>query len=200
MNIKSKNIAAVAHRVSVQKRWRSNGHKGGVVWFTGLSGSGKTTLAFELEQLLFDMGYQTYVLDGDNVRYGLSSDLGFSHEDRAENIRRIGEVASLFAEAGFIVISAFISPYREDRRLARQTVGTEFHEVFLSADLEACEARDPKGLYAKARRGEIEDFTGITAPYEEPEDAEFRLDTGTLDIAECIDLLSKYVIKKLNTQ
>jgi adenylyl-sulfate kinase len=197
MNIESKNITAVAHRVSVQNRWHANGHKGGVIWFTGLSGSGKTTLAFNLEQLLFDRGYQTYVLDGDNIRYGLSSDLGFSHQDRAENIRRIGEVASLFAEAGFIVISAFISPYREDRELARRTVKTEFHEVFLSANIEACEARDPKGLYAKARSGEIVDFTGITAPYEEPEDPEVRLDTGTLDITKSTDLLSDYIINKL---
>jgi adenylyl-sulfate kinase len=194
MNIKSNNITAVAHRVSVQKRWETNGHKGGVVWFTGLSGSGKTTLAFELEQLLFDMGYQAYVLDGDNIRYGLSADLGFSHEDRAENIRRIGEVASLFAEAGFIVISAFISPYREDRRLARRTVGTEFHEIFLSANLEACEARDPKGLYDKARRGVIKDFTGISAPYEEPEHSELRLNTGTISVAESTEILKEYIL------
>jgi adenylyl-sulfate kinase len=169
------------------------------VWFTGLSGSGKTTLAFELEQMLFEMGCLTYVLDGDNVRYGLCRDLGFSHVDRAENIRCIGEVASLFAEAGFIVISAFISPYRSDRSLARKTVGTEFHEVFLSANLKACEARDPKGLYAKARRGEIADFTGISAPYEEPDDPEVQLDTGTLEIAECTDLLRKYICDKLGT-
>jgi adenylyl-sulfate kinase len=122
-------------------------------------------LAFELEQLLFDMGYQTYVLGGDNVRYGLSNDMGFSQEDRAENIRRIGEAASLFAEVGFIVISAFISPYREDRRLAQRTVGNELHEVYLAADIEACETRDPKGLYVKARHGVIVNLTGVTAPY-----------------------------------
>jgi adenylyl-sulfate kinase len=187
------NITTVAHRVYSQHRWRINGHKGGVICLTGLSGSGKTTLAFDMEQLLFDMGYQAYVLDGDNVRFGLSRGLGFSHQDRTESIRRISEVASLFAEAGFIVIFAFMSPYLKDRSLARKTVGREFHEVFLSADLATCESRDPRGLYAKAHRGEIKNFTGLSAPYEEPSNPEIRLDTGTLDIAKCTGLMIKCI-------
>ena len=200
MTTKSTNITAIAHRVSIRKRWLSNGHKGGVVWLTGLSGSGKTTLAFNLEQMLFDKGYQTYVLDGDNIRFGLSSDLGFSQEDRSENIRRISEVASLFAEAGFIVISAFISPYLKDRQLAQQTIGRNFHEIFLAADICVCEERDPKGLYAKAHRGEIKDFTGISAPYEKPNNPELILDTGTLTVSESAELLCNYIVKNFNTQ
>ena len=193
MSIKSRNITAVTHRVAPDERWSFNGHKGGVLWFTGLSGSGKTTLAFELEQRLFAKGYQVYVLDGDNVRHGLCSDLGFSHHDRTENIRRIGEVAVLFAEAGNIVISAFISPYRNDRRMARNATGEGFHEIFLSADLAVCEARDPKGLYKKAHRGEIPDFTGISAPYEEPKNPELEIDTGDLGVEESLGLLMDYI-------
>lgn len=193
MTIKSENITAVAHRVAAEERWNTNGHKGGVMWFTGLSGSGKTTLAFELEQRLFAKGYQVYVLDGDNVRHGLSSDLGFSPEDRVENIRRIGEVAALFGEAGTIVISAFISPYIADRRIAREAAGEGFHEVYLSADLAACEARDPKGLYKKAHRGEIPEFTGISAPYEAPESPELELDTGVLSVEDSIAQLMTYI-------
>lgn len=193
MTIKSKNITAVAHRVTAAERNGVNGHKGGVLWFTGLSGSGKTTLAFELEQRLFAKGYQVYVLDGDNVRHGLNSDLGFSPQDRAENIRRIGEVAALFAEAGNIVISAFISPYRDDRRLARSAALDGFHEVYLSADLAACEARDPKGLYKKAHLGEIADFTGVSAPYETPENPDLEIDTGTLGVEDSIGLLIDYI-------
>ena len=193
MSIKSTNITAVEHRVDKKARWQANGHKGGVLWFTGLSGAGKTTLALELEQALFLKGWQTYVLDGDNVRHGLSSDLAFSHRDRTENIRRIGEVAGLFADAGFIVLSAFISPYRADRQLARSAASDAFHEIYLDADVEACEKRDPKGLYAKARRGEIPDFTGISAPYEVPWEAELVIDTATLDVPESLDKLLGYV-------
>ena len=199
MTVESKNITAVAHRVSADQRAEANSHKGGVIWFTGLSGSGKTTLAFELEQMLFEKGLQAYVLDGDNIRFGLSSDLGFSQEDRTENIRRVSEVASLFAGAGFIVISAFISPYIKDRKLARATIGDSFHEVFLSADIAACEARDPKGLYAKARRGEIKDFTGISAPYEEPENPDIELDTSSKGVAECTRLLEEFVLGNFDT-
>jgi bifunctional enzyme CysN/CysC len=193
MAITSQNITAVVHRVSAEERARGNGHKGGVLWFTGLSGSGKTTLAFELEQRLFARGYQVYVLDGDNVRHGLNSDLGFLPEDRAENIRRIGEVAALFGEAGSIVISAFISPYRDDRKLARNAAREEFHEVYLSADLAACEARDPRGLYKKAHLGQIANFTGVSAPYEEPENADLEIDTGILGVEESIGILIDYI-------
>jgi len=193
MKHKSKNITTTRHRVARDVRWLANGHKGGVLWFTGLSGSGKTTLAFELEQQLFEKGLQAYVLDGDNIRHGLSADLEFSHEDRSENIRRIGEVASLFANAGLIVVSAFISPYQRDRQLARTAAGTNFHEIFLSASLDVCENRDPKGLYQMARQGKIEAFTGVSDPYEEPENPEYTLDTGVLTVEACIKELIDYV-------
>ena len=171
MSIKSTNILAVEHRVDKQARWRANSHRGGILWFTGLSGAGKTTLALELEQALFAKGWQAYVLDGDNVRHGLSSDLAFSPADRTENIRRIGEVAGLFADAGFIVLT----------------------EVYLEADVEACEKRDPKGLYVKARRGEIPEFTGISAPYEVPEKPELVIDTEALDVPQSRDMLLGYM-------
>ena len=193
MGIKSRNITTVPHRVEVQERWRANDHKGGVLWFTGLSGSGKTTLAFELEQILFSNGYQAYVLDGDNVRQGLSSDLGFNHEDRTENIRRIGEVAALFTRAGTIVLSAFISPYHSGRSLARKAVGEGFHEIYLSANLAICEARDTKGLYKKAHNGEISDFTGVSAPYECPTSPDLTIDTEKLSIEDSTTLLMHYV-------
>jgi adenylyl-sulfate kinase len=193
MAVKSTNITAVAHRVASEERWRANGHRSGVLWFTGLSGSGKTTLAFELEQRLFALDKQAYVLDGDNIRHGLSADLGFSPEDRGENIRRVGEVASLMARAGHITISAFISPYRADRALARRAAGVDFHEVHLTADVGVCEGRDPKGLYEKARRGEIADFTGVSAPYEVPEAPELSIDTGDQTVEESIAILVDYV-------
>jgi adenylyl-sulfate kinase len=196
MPTKSTHITEVAHRVIADERWRRQGHRGGILWFTGLSASGKTTLAFELEKHLFDQGLQAYVLDGDNLRFGLSADLGFRPEERTENIRRVGEVAALFADAGFIAISAFISPYREDRRLARAATGEAFYEIYLSAPVEVCESRDPKGLYEKARRGEVADFTGVSAPYEEPERADFVIDTGTLSIADSVKMLNEYVQKK----
>src|SRR5262249_51816128 len=150
-----------------------NGHRGGVVWLTGLSGAGKSTLAMATEALLFQKGYQVFVLDGDNLRHGLNVDLGFSAEDRRENIRRVGEVAALFAEAGQVVITAFISPFRADRDLARAAAqrregAAGFHEIFVRCDLNTLEKRDPKGLYRRARAGEIAEFTGVSAPYEEP--------------------------------
>jgi len=190
---KSDNLVSVTHRVSSEQRWAVNKHKGGVLWFTGLPGSGKSTLALELEQRLFEQGKQTYVLDGDNVRQGLNSDLGFSPEDRTENIRRIGEVAALFAEAGFIVITAFISPYRADRRLARSCAGDLFKEVFIDTPVEVCEERDPKGHYEMARAGKIPEFTGVSAPYEEPEEPELTVATPGREISDCVAQLEEYV-------
>lgn len=192
-NIKSKNLVAVDSAVGLQDRWGANNHRSGILWFTGLSGSGKSTLAVELERRLFSAGYQAYVLDGDNVRHGISADLGFSPEDRTENIRRIGEAANLFANAGFVVITAFISPYRSDRDQARAIDPDHFHEVYVEADLETCEGRDPKGLYAKARRGEIPEFTGISAPYEPPTAPELAIDTAANTVDECVDGLVRYV-------
>lgn len=192
-SVKSTNIHHVEHRVDAETRWTMNGHKGGILWLTGLSGSGKSTLAFSLEQQLVAKGYQTYVLDGDNVRHGLCSDLAFSPEDRSENIRRVGEVALLFADAGFVVITAFISPYRSDRERVRMIGPELFHEVFIDATLELCEQRDPKGLYKKARRGEIDDFTGISAPYEPPDEPGLVIDTGRFSVDEGLDLLTSYV-------
>ncbi len=193
LTVKSTNIFNVDHRVTTPARWRANGHKSGVIWLTGLSGAGKTTLALELERQLFLKGYQVYVLDGDNVRHGLSADLAFSPEDRGENIRRVGEAAALFSDAGFIVITAFISPYRSDRDRARAIRPTMFHEIYIKADLETCEQRDPKGLYKKARRGEIEVFTGITAPYEPPDKADLIVDTSEHDVASSVEMLLDYV-------
>ena len=147
----------------------------------------------EAERQLFQKGYQIYVLDGDNIRFGLSADLGFTPADRTENIRRIGEVAKLFADAGVVVITAFISPYRDDRNRVRAIAPDQFHEVFIKADLSTCETRDPKGLYAKARNGEIEDFTGVSAPYEEPTDANLIIDTGAQNIDQSVSKLLDYV-------
>ena len=166
-----KNIVWHAHSVSREKREIKNGHKGCVLWYTGLSGSGKSTVANKLEELLASQGAQTYLLDGDNIRFGLNSDLGFEEKDRRENIRRVSEVAKLFADAGTIVSVAFISPYREDRERARAIVeksGLVFVEIYVKCSLAVCESRDPKGLYKKARSGEIKNFTGLDAPYEEP--------------------------------
>lgn len=193
MTTKSTNITLTKGKVVQNRRWQANGHKGGVIWFTGLSSSGKSTLAYELEHALFERKYQTFVLDGDNVRHGLCSDLGFSADDRAENIRRVGEVASLFAETGMIVIAAFISPYIADRDLARTAAKGNFHEVYVQADLEVCESRDPKGLYIKARKGEIPDFTGISAPYEEPKNPELTVATGDRTVEDCVADLVDYV-------
>ncbi len=196
VTVRATNVTAEAHRVTTPQRVERNRHSPGVLWFTGLSGAGKSTLAMGLEQRLFDQGYQVYVLDGDNVRGGLNANLGFSPEDRAENIRRVGEVAALLANAGIIVISAFISPYRADRERARAAAGGGFHEIHIAADLETCEARDPKGLYKRARSGEITDFTGITAPYEAPDQPDLVIDTSANDVDTCIDQLTAYVAEK----
>lgn len=186
-DIKSTNITWHHADVTRADREKLNDHKSVVIWFTGLSGSGKSTLAHSVENALHDMGCRTYVLDGDNVRHGLNKNLGFSPEDRTENIRRIGEVAKLMNDAGVIALTAFISPYREDRDEARTISGESFIEVYVKAALEVCEERDPKGLYKKARAGEIPEFTGISAPYEEPENAEIVVDTGEQSLEECTE-------------
>ncbi len=181
--------------VTAAFRAARNRHTGAVVWFTGLSGSGKSTLAGLLERALFEQGKQVCVLDGDNLRRGLCSDLTFSPDDRKENIRRAGEVAKLFAEAGLICIAAFISPYRSERELARGIAPEgKFLEVYLNAPLEVCEQRDPKGLYVKARSGEIKNFTGVSAPYEPPRKPDLELRTDLLSINECVAL----VLAKIN--
>ena len=178
------------HEANVVQTDRENllNQKGCVIWFTGLSGSGKSTLALEVESKLYQRGHLTYVLDGDNIRHGLNKNLGFSPEDREENIRRIGEVAKLFADAGVISMTAFISPYRTDRDNARDLLADgRFVEVFVDCPLEVCEARDTKGLYQKARAGEIKEFTGISAPYEAPTQPELTVNTGSLTLEECTE-------------
>lgn len=192
--MKSTNIQHTEHLVSPFDPCLKNGHRNGILWFTGLSGSGKTTLAFELERILFQKGWYTFVLDGDNMRHGLCADLGFSAADRAENMRRVGQVAKLFAESGCLVITAFISPYRKDREQIRILSGDLFHEVYIATPLEICEQRDPKGLYAKARCGEIESFTGISAPYEPPKAPDLRVETSQLSVEESLEQLIEYVV------
>jgi adenylylsulfate kinase len=175
---KSKNIVWHKTTVSREEREAINGHRGATVWLTGLSGSGKSTIANLMEKALWERGCRAFVLDGDNVRHGLNKDLGFSPKDRTENIRRIGEVAALFTDAGVINITAFISPYRADRDIARKAMPEGcFVEVYIKCELDECEKRDPKGLYKKARAGEIPEFTGISAPYEAPDNAELTVDT-----------------------
>ena len=194
---RSSNVSIVDHGMSRAARARRNGHAGGVIWLTGLSGAGKSTLAIEAEDYLFRKGYQVFALDGDNVRHGLNATLGFSPEDRSENIRRVGEVAALFAEAGFVVLTAFISPYRSDRERARAAVERTsprgFHEVHVRAPLAVCEARDPKGLYRRARAGEIADFTGVSAPYEPPPRPALTIDTGDRPVEHSLQALIDYV-------
>lgn len=199
---KAKNIVWHPGDVSREARQEKTGHRGCTMWFTGLSGSGKSTVAVALEKALWDRGVVSYILDGDNVRHGLNKDLGFSPEDRTENIRRIGEVANLFTDAGVVNLTAFISPYRADRDIVRELMEDgDFIEVHIDCPLEECENRDVKGLYKKARAGEIPEFTGISAPYEAPENPELTLKTGDLSIeesvAKCLDYLeSKGYIAK----
>ncbi len=193
----ARNLTPMRHHVTESERATRFGHGGAVIWLTGLSGAGKSTLAMALERRLFDAGYGAFVLDGDNVRRGLNANLTFSPEDRQENIRRVGEVAALFAEAGMVCITAFISPYRDDRRRARAAARDgRFFEIFVKADLASCEARDPKGLYRKARDGEIKDFTGIDSPYEEPESPELVIDTAQGDVAACVEQLLAFVVAR----
>jgi adenylylsulfate kinase len=176
--------------VTRERREAQNGHKSCVLWFTGLSGAGKSTLAHAVEEQLYQLGCRTFVLDGDNVRHGLSSNLGFSQDDRQENIRRIGEVAKLMMEAGVIVMTAFISPFRADREVARKLVPFgDFFEIYCRANIETCEARDIKGLYKKARAGEIKNYTGIDSPYEEPERPDLIIDTNLIGIKESVEVI-----------
>jgi adenylylsulfate kinase len=192
----STNIVWHNATVTRARRETQNGHRGAIIWFTGLSGSGKSTLAHAVEEALHQQGCRTFVLDGDNVRHGLCGDLGFSEKDRQENIRRIGEMAKLFMEAGIIVLTAFISPYRADRERVRAMVGSgNFIEIYCDTSIEICEKRDVKGLYKKARSGEIAEFTGISSPYEKPETPELVLNTG----AESLDVCMKEVVSKITS-
>lgn len=191
---KSENITWQATKVDKQQRQTRFGHKSAVLWFTGLSGSGKSTIAVELEKQLFERNINSYVLDGDNVRFGLNRNLGFSAEDRTENIRRIGEVSKLFVDAGTITLTAFISPYRADRDHVREILGDEeFIEVFVDTPIEVCEDRDVKHLYEKARRGEIKGFTGIDAPYETPNNPEITIDTSTQSLETSVQQIIDYL-------
>lgn len=194
---KATNITWHEGAITKEDRERLLGQKGVVIWYTGLSGSGKSTLAHAVEEKLFELGRVSYVLDGDNIRHGLNKNLGFSPEDREENIRRIGEVSKLFADTGVIAMTAFISPYRADRDLARALLPQgRFIEVFVKVPLDVAEERDPKGLYKKARAGEIKEFTGISAPYEEPFQAELTIDTSELNLEESRDVVLTYLQAK----
>jgi adenylyl-sulfate kinase len=190
----------VPHDFSVTKEQRnqSNGHCSFLVWFTGLSGSGKSTIANATEKVLFGKGLKTYILDGDNIREGLNGDLTFSAEDRTENIRRIAEVANLMIDAGVIVLAAFVSPYRTDRENIRKIVGADnFLEIYVSTPIAECERRDIKGLYAKAREGHIENFTGISAPYEAPMEADVEIDTSMISVEEAVALIIDRIENKI---
>lgn len=197
MNIeKDENVIWHDQHITKEKRKNALNQKSCILWFTGLSGSGKSTVANAVEQELFNRGVKTYLLDGDNVRHGLNKDLGFSERDRVENIRRIGEVSKLFVDAGLVVLTAFISPFKSDRQIARSLVEyNEFIEIFIDTPLEVCERRDPKGLYKKARNGDIKNFTGIDSPYEKPESADITLNTEELGAEQCAEKVVDYLIK-----
>ncbi|MGE7843407.1 adenylyl-sulfate kinase [Lysinibacillus sp. NPDC093712] len=193
----SSNIVWHESSITKEERHTQNKHQSFILWFTGLSASGKSSVANALARALFERGNQVFVLDGDNVRHGLNNDLGFDEVSRKENIRRIGEVSKLFVEGGQIVLTAFISPYREDRKVVRKLVEEgEFLEVYVRCSVETCEQRDPKGLYKKARNAEIANFTGISAPYEEPEHPEFILDTERYSIEKCVEQLTTFLTEK----
>jgi adenylylsulfate kinase len=197
MEEKQNNLYWHSPSVTVEDRRESYGYRSCVLWFTGLPSAGKSTLANALCRRLHLKGVLSYVLDGDNVRHGLNKDLGFTSGDRKENIRRIGEVARLFVDAGLIALTAFISPFREDRTQARRLLQPgDFIEIFLNCSPEICEQRDPKGMYQKARAGVIKDFTGVSAPYEEPENPEIIVDTGRMPIDACVEQLYDYLIQK----
>ena len=194
-----KSINTVWHNATVtrERREQLNGHKSALIWLTGLSGSGKSTLAHTIEEILHQRGCRTFVFDGDNVRHGLCADLGFSQQDRTENIRRIAHMSKLFLEAGIISLTAFISPFRKDRDLVRNLVGQDsFIEVYCHCPLEVCESRDVKGLYRRARAGEISDFTGISSPYEPPENPALVLETGSAPLDECRDAVIDLLVRR----
>ncbi len=198
MTTPPKSSNTVWHHATVTRQRRAdlNQHQSILLWFTGLSGAGKSTLAHALEERLYQMGYHTFVLDGDNVRQGLCGDLGFSNDNRIENIRRVSEVSKLFLEAGVIVLTAFISPFQADRQKARNLVGEDFVEIYCDCPLSVCEDRDVKGLYRRAKAGEIKDFTGISSPYEQPKQAELVVKTGEKSIDECVDQILEYLIER----
>lgn len=191
---KSSNTVWHHATVTRDRRQQLNGHRSAAIWFTGLSGSGKSTLAHAVEERLYQMRCRTFVLDGDNVRHGLCGDLGFSEENRKENIRRVGEIAKLLVEAGIITLTAFISPFSADRRRARQLFEPgDFVEVYCCCPLEICESRDAKGIYQRARAGVVRDFTGISSPYEEPAEPELIVDTGSAPLDRCVDQVISYM-------
>ncbi len=197
---KPNNGNVVWHHATVtrERRQKQNKHRSLILWFTGLSGSGKSTLAHAVEEELHQAGCKTFVFDGDNVRHGLNSNLGFSKEDRQENIRRIGEMCKLFIEAGVIAMTAFISPFKDDRDRVRKLVNEgDFIEIFLDCSLKTCESRDTKGMYARARKGEIKEFTGISSPYERPENPELIVDTDRLTLEESVNVVMDYIAEKL---
>lgn len=185
--------------VSRNDRETANGHKAKVFWFTGLSGAGKSTIAHAVEKLLHDQGYKVYVFDGDNVRRGLCSNLSFSKEDRSENLRRICEMTKLFTDSGTICLCAFIAPLAEDRILLRQKLGDDYKEIFVSCPVEICEQRDVKGYYAKARAGKIPDYTGVTAPYDIPQDPDITIDTENETLEESVNNVHKYVLTEISS-
>jgi adenylylsulfate kinase len=193
------NVYNQNYSISKLDRNKKNNHSSLMILFTGLSGSGKSTIASKLEQQLHSQNFQTYTLDGDNMRLGLNSDLGFSPEDRNENLRRIGEVSKLMIDAGLITLAAFVSPLKSDRKLIETIVGTDnFVEIFVNTSLEECERRDVKGLYAKARKGEIPNFTGISSPYEAPENASLEINTENTSVENAVEIITEYLKNKIS--
>ena len=190
-------IVEHSYKLKRADREKANGHKAACLWFTGLSGSGKSTIANVVEQELFEKGIKTFILDGDNIRKGLCSDLSFTEQDRVENLRRIGEVTKLICDAGLVAIATFISPYRRDRQWLRSLLGDSFIEIFVDTPLETCEQRDVKGLYQKARRGEISNFTGISSPFEAPTSPEIYINTVNKTLEQSVNLILEYVLPKL---